>query len=445
MKASSRIARLLAVFSGVKIIIILCSLIRNKIIAVLVGPAGIGLIGLYNNMIDLVSQTSRLSMDQSAQRDLSQSSSARADATITVVRRWALWLGTIGTVLTCLLSPLLSMISFHGDLSHWPVFCLLSAVPFCYTFFCCVNAENQGLRRFRAVALSTLFGNVISLIVVIPVIFFLRLRSIAWVITIYAVIMALVTYFFRPRINQVIMSGKEVFERGKSFIKTGAQITVAMTITYATAYVFTLFINWYASTNVLGYYQAGFQIMNSYVGIIFTVLWMEYYPRLSANAHSPRRLSLFASHQTRLILTVLTPMLCLLIMFCDIAVRIIYSSQFLDITPYIALACVGVVLKTNSSCMAYVILARGDGRTYMFTEIFSSLFGLAVNTAGFFFGGFIGLGAAYIVWYGFYTVLVAVICRRRYGVRFTPNTWLITFAAFALTLLVATIRLFMPF
>lgn len=444
MKASSRIARILAVFSGVKVVIIVCSLIRNKFIAMLLGPTGIGLVGLYNNLMDLIAQTSRLSMDQSAQRDLSQSSLANTDVTITVVRRWALWLGIGGTVLTCALSPFLSIISFDGDISHWPTFCLLSVLPFCYTFFCCVNAENQGLRRFRTVALSTLLGNVISLLVAIPVIYFLRLNSIAWVITIYAVIMAVVTYFFRPHINKVIMSGHEIISRGKSFIKTGAQITLAMAVTYASNSLFTLFINWYSSTGTLGIYQAGFQIMNSYVGIIFAVLWMEYYPRLSANAHSSRRLSLFASHQARLILSILTPMLCLLIMFCGLAVRLIYSTEFLAITPYIALACVGVVFKTNSYCMAYVILARGDGRTYMFTEISSCIFGLTANTLGFVLGGFVGLGIAYIVWYGFYTLLVTFICHRRYGVKYTGGTWLLTGAAFGLTIIIAAIRLLIP-
>lgn len=434
--ASSRIVRSLGIFSGVKIIIILCSLIRNKLIAWFIGPVGLGLVGLFNGLMDLISQSSRLSMDQSAQRDISQSSVASADTTITIVRRWALWLGLGGMALTCLISPLLSLISFDTT-EQWPTFCLLSVVPFFYTTTCCINAENQGLRRFRPVALSTLVGNIVALLFAVPLILLLGIKSIAWIIALYAVVTGLVAFYFRPHINKVILPNSEIIARGKSFIKIGAQITLAMIVTQAATYAFILFLNTYASTDTLGVYQAGHQIMYSYVGIIFTVLWIEYYPRLSSIAHSPRRLSIAASHQTRIVLVALTPMLCILILFVNPAIRLIYADTFLGIIPYIVMCCIGVVFRTASYCLAYVILARGDGRTYMGTEITSSIFGLVVNIVGFILGGFLGLGIAYIAWYAFYTALVATICKRRYGVTLHSRTWVLISEALILTAVVA--------
>ncbi len=430
----------MGIFSGVKVIGILCSLVRNKLIAWLVGPAGLGLVILYNSILDLIGQSTRLSIDQSAQRDISQAASADAPRTVAVVRRWAVWLGLAGMAATCALSPLLSLWSFDS-FSHWPSFCLLSVVPLCLTISACITAENQGLRRFRAVAASNILGAVGGLALSVPLIVWLRIDSIVWIILVYGLFSFAGAWLYRPRLPRVAIPNNEVVAEGKSFIRLGARITLATIASQAFAYVFIIFLNTYASTDTLGIYQAGFTLMNSYVGIIFTALWVEYYPRLAAHAHSARRLSIAASHEVRLTLTLLTPCLCLLIVLVNPVVRIIYAADFLAAIPYIVVACVGVVFRATSWCLAYVILARGDGRSYLVTEICSNVIGLALNIAGFLLGGFLGLGIAYTVWYAIYTLLVAGVCSRRYGVRYTGTTTPTITIATVLTTLTASLYL----
>lgn len=436
---TSRIVRAMGVFSGVKILGILCSLVRNKLIALFIGPAGLGLIMLYNTFVDLISQLSRVSMDQSAQRDISQASDAQIPAVVAVVRRWAIWLGLAGTVFMCVTSPLLSWLSW-GTVDHWGAFCILSVIPLCYSYITCTNAINQGLRRFKALALANVLGTVTALAATVPLIIWLGIDSIVWVIVIYAVLSWAATWLYRPRIRRIVLPRPEIMRKGRSFIRLGAQISIATALSQVTAYVFVIFLNTYADTDTLGLYQAGFTVMNSYVGIIFMALWVEYYPRLSAMAHSTRRLSLAASHQTRLTLFILAPLLCLLAICAKPVILLVYSSDFLPITTYIRLCCIGVVFRTTSWCLAYVILARGDGRAYLVTETLSCFVGLAANIAGYLLGGFTGLGIAYIAWYVLYTCIVAIACRR-FGVRLSAPTWLVTTAATALTTITALLLL----
>lgn len=420
--AQGRIVRALGVFSGVRVVNILCSLIRNKLIATFIGPAGMGLVVLYNSVIELVAQSTRLSIDQSAQRDISQSSSEQSHLTIAVVRRWALWLGLAGSLIMCALSPLLSLWSFETT-DRWQIFCLLSVVPFCLTYNASVTAQNQGLRRFKALASSSLLGAFLGLAAAVPLILWLGIDSIVWIIVAYGVSTFLGGLLFHPRISRIKVPMREVVERGRSFIKLGVQITAAWTVAQLANYLFILYLNTFASTDTLGIYQAGYTLTNSYIGIVFAALFVEYYPRVSASAHSPRRLALAASHEVRLTLTILAPLLCLLIVLVNPVIRLIYADSFLQVAPYIVVACVGVVFRVTSWCLAYVILARGDGRAYLFTDICSSVVGLAANIAGYEAGGYVGLGVAYIVWYAIYTLLVGAVCRRRYGVRLSKNTF----------------------
>lgn len=437
--ASARIVRAMGVFSGVRIVGILCSLVRNKLIASLIGPAGMGLVILYNSIVDLIAQTTRLSFDQSAQRDISQASAAAAATTIAVVRRWTVWLGLSGSVIMCALSPLLSWWTFD-TMGRWPVFCLLAVVPFCLTYNASVLAQNQGLKRFKALASSSLAGAFAGLAAAVPLIIWLRIDSIAWVIVAYGLSSWLGAYLFRPRVERVHLDRQEIISRGGSFLKLGAQITLAWFAAQLCAYLFVLYLNAYASTDVLGIYQSGFTLMNSYIGIVFTALFVEYYPRLSAIAHSPRRLALAASHEARLTLMLLTPALCLLVILAAPVIRLIYSSDFLPVIPYIVISCSGVVFRVLSWCLAYVILARGDGRAYLKIEILSSVVGLAANIVGYNLGEFMGLGIAYTLWYAIYTVLVAVVCRR-YGVSYDARTRAYGVAAFAMVTTTALLYL----
>lgn len=437
--------RAMGMFSGMKIIGLLCSIIRNKLIAWLIGPAGLGLVTLFNSVIDLVGQTSRLSIDQTAQRDISQSSAENTPLTLATVRRWALRLGLAGMAAMCLLSPLISLWSFD-TFDRWPTFCILSVVPFLLTYSSCVTAENQGLRRFKEVALANIVAAVAGLVIVVPLIIWLRIDSILWLVVAYGVTSWAGAYIFRPRLAKTGITNAEITRRGKGFIRLGAQITLALFITQTLNYFFILYLNTFASTSELGIYQSGYTMMNSYIGIIFSALWLEYFPRISASAHSPVRLSLAASHEARMTLLLLTPLLCLLILLINPVIRLIYTSDFLPVTPYIILGAIGTIPHLASWCLAYILLARGDGRTFLVTEILSSVIGLALNIAGFFYGGFFGLGVAYILSYAIYTAMIGFVCYRKYGVRYSPQTWAVIAASFVTVSLVAVLSFrFSPF
>ena len=62
-----------------------------------------------------------------------------------------------------------------------------------------------------------------------------------------------------------------------------------------------------------------------------------------------------------------------------------------------------------------VILARGDGRTFLVTEISSGLVNLLLSMLLYRCWGFVGLGCAYVLWYLVYTGMVWYVYRHRYG------------------------------
>ncbi len=93
------------------------------------------------------------------------------------------------------------------------------------------------------------------------------------------------------------------------------------------------------------------------------------------------------------------------------------------ILPFISWGVVGSIPKAVSWCMAYTIIARGDGRIYVLTEGLDAVLSVPLCVFAYARWGFAGLGAAYIAWYILYAAIVGAVYYRRYGLRLTVSTW----------------------
>ena len=200
----------MGLFGGVQIVGILCSILRTKLVAVWIGPMGVGLFGIFNRALEMLNVGTNLSIRQSSVRDISQAASsdessenthAKSSALasiITAVRHWSLWLGMAGALITLALAPTLSKLSF-GDYNHIWGFVLLSAAVFLMAVTNGEYAVFQGTARLRRLASITMWGSLCGLAVSIPLFYFLRERSILPSIIAYAAACAIWACVLRNR------------------------------------------------------------------------------------------------------------------------------------------------------------------------------------------------------------------------------------------------------
>lgn len=406
--------RLMGVFGGVKSLSILCSLIRNKLMAIWLGPVGVGLVILYNSITDLVSVTSRLSMNDSSLPEVARADNDNAARISIIARRWMVGAGLVGALLMCAFSPVLSSLSF-GDSSHWLEFCLLASMPVLYASALSYQTVLQGRGLLDRLARANLWTALSGIAVSVPLIWWLREQSIVWVIMSYGICMFVSTYILRERMPRVQVSWTETFRKGSAFARLGLFMTLGIGMGYLANYLFVLFVNSYADTSELGIYQAGYTIVNSYVGVIFSGIILESFPKVSALVHSRRRLSLVVSHRIGTLAWVMIPFVGLFMACDELIVRIVYADTFLAMIPFITIAIAAVGMRMASNFLAQVILARGDGHIYFITETLSYVSCLIFNIAGYSLAGFYGLGVSYILWYTFYLAMTMFVYRRIYG------------------------------
>lgn len=413
MTASRRVFKALSIFGSVQMITMLCAVVRTKCVALWLGTAGIGVFGLYSSAIEVINNLVQLNIRQSGVREIASASPSRREMLVVVVRRLGGILGIVGAILTVVLSPLLSELTF-GDSGHTLQFVLLALAIFCNALIAGEQAVLQATQRLRRLALASLWGAVVATFVSILFIKFLGMDGIVPSFLSYAVVTAVAYYLFRKDVKWDSGPIKKTVIEGTPILKLGIYITAAAFTTVFAQYLFIVWMRHESGNEGVGLYQSGYTIITQYVGLVFTALAVEFYPRLSGVIDSRHRVSLFVRHEMLFLLWGLLGFIVLFINICPLIVKLLYDDSFISVTGYLSIASVGTVFKAISFVMAFVILAKGDGRIYLVTESVSSILYVLLSVAGYKLGGLAGIGVGYVIWYMLYTLSVFLVYHFRY-------------------------------
>lgn len=442
LSVSGKVLKTMWLFSWVQIVTIACSVVRTKLVAIWIGSVGIGLFGLFNNAIDTICVLTQLGIRQSPVRNLAAASTTdRIRIVAATIRRWSWLLGIIGAFLTLIFSPFLSQLTF-GD-SHYTLgFIILSAAVFLSSITNGELAILQGMDRLNCLARSTVYGSVAGLVVSVPLFYWLGESSIVWSILAYFVCNGIAVWLVRVKFpkTQTPIQQPNYFAEGKEFILLGIFMTISVFIAIAVNYIFMIYLNFAAGIAEVGEYQAGYTIVTKYLGLIFTAIGLEFYPRLSKVQHSRRRMSIFVAHEIKIALLVILPGATIMMSLDDVIIRMLYSSEFLPAAGYVNYALAGTALRAVSWCMAYTILARGDGKIYLVTESISGVCFLIFSYVGFNLGGLEGLGIASAAWYGAYTVNIGIVYLCRYKLKINKGIAFLILAVVLIIIMCAVVR-----
>jgi len=444
---SARIMKVMGLFSGVQGLNIICSVVRTKMVAIWIGSAGVGLFSIYNSAIDMVISLALLGIGVSAVRDISSHENLSRRLLVTaVVRRWGIILGIAGGLIMMTCSRQFSVNSF-GDTAHWPAFAILGVCVLMNAIASTNNAVMQGFRAYRALAKASLWGSITGLLISAPMFYWLGIDSIIPALVAFSAAAMVSVLASRPSIERPTerITARIMWTIGRGFIILGIYMTLSSFSTFGVNYLFVSWLSRATSVEEVGLFQAAFTLFNRYAGIIFTSISVEYYPRLANVAWSRTRTEVFVNHEATIVLWLLAAFISLFILFAAVIVKILYAPSFLEIVPLVTIGIIGTVFKGLSWCIAMTVIARGDGRVYLISELTSAALYLALNIVFYKAWGLTGLGVSYIVWYAAYCLIVWAIYRLRYGMRLSRNVITLTVAVTIVSSLMAVIALISPY
>lgn len=382
---------------------ILTGVVRTKIIAVFWGPSGVGILGILQTTMDLAFSITNCGISTSAVREIAASENLSEKKAIAIIfKKLSLFTGIVGTLLILCFAPFLSQLTF-GDKNFSIAYSILSF----YIIIRSINSLHlsilQGFHEIKLYANANVLGAILSLIIIIPIILFCKKWGESLLllsVTVASTTASLIYYSKFSNRNSVKLVQLNFGAVSKKLLKTGISLTIGGSILSVIVSLITrTFINTIGSIQDVGLYQAGWTIVNSYVGVFFVVMSTDYYPKLSSVIYNRSSTNKIYNQQILMSMALLLPCLILLILFLPLIVSLLYTKDFTLIIPFVKLSLLGVLFKAISYSISYVFLAKSSIKIYFLTELFSNILFIILNLLLYKYMGLLGMGISYTLGY----------------------------------------------
>lgn len=430
-----------SIYGGVQVITIIIGILKSKLTAVWLGPSGFGVLGVLNSTIALISSLSNLGLSSSAVRDISKVSAAEDNIQLSIVvkaiSRCVFFTGIFGALIMFGLSKYLSIWTF-GNEAYTVSYALLAIVILTTNIYSAQYAILQGLRRIKDMAIARILGSISGLIIIIPCYYLGGLKGIVPSLILSSLLALIISYFFTRKVSliNVKQTIRESWSVGQFTIKLGVVLMFTGLMGNLIEVIVKSYITISAGLDEVGLYQAGWAINTQYLGLVFTAMATDYYPRLSQSFVTKKISSVneIVNQQSEIALLVLSPLICGMLIFLPIFIKLVYSSDFLGASQITAFLLIGSLVKAGSWAVSFVFLAAGDAKTYFINEIIISLLMLVLFIAGYKMVGLAGVGIAFVISYVIYFVGVSYVAFKKYSFSFDYLFWKVLIVSIALCL-----------
>ena len=436
----SHVLKYTGIFGGVQGLNIVVSLVRNKLIAVLLGPNGMGLASLFNTTVNFISQATNFGISFSAVKHVSELFERGDEAAIAhfvkVVRAWALLTALIGMLVCVVVGPLLSDYTFAwGD--HTLHFILLAPAVGLMAITGGEMAILKGARQLRSLAVIQIFNVLAALVISIPIYYFYNQTGIVPVIVLMALTSMLLTIRHSYRLYPLQLNGANgVLGEGMAMVRLGVAFVVAGVLGSGAEMLIRSYLNVVSGDlDVVGLYNAGFMLTITYAGMVFSAMETDYFPRLSSVNSDVAATNLTVNRQIEVSLLIVSPMLAALIIGLPILIPLLFSSKFLPMVGMAQVSVFAMYIKAVSLPVSYLTLAKGDSVGYMVLEAIYDVLLVLLVIFGYGQWGLLGTGVALSLSYVFDILLVGAYTYWRYHYRVSMQV--LQYAAIQFTLGVA--------
>lgn len=422
-KSYRQIFKATSLFGGVQAINIIIAIIRSKFVAILLGPTGMGISGLLTATTGFISSLTNFGLGTSAIKNVAAAEATGDNQRVTVivaVLNRLVWItGTLGLVITVILSPWLSQITF-GNRDFTLAYIWISVTLLFQQLTSGKLVILQGLRRLEYLAKANLLGSIFGLIITIPLYYFWHLKGIVPAIILSTFTSLILSWYYsdKVKIEKVKITHKQTVKEGRDMLKMGFMLSLSGLIAVGASYIIRIFISNTGGVEHVGFYNAGFAIINTYVGMVFTAMSTDYFPRLSAVGDDNLKAKILINQQAEVAILILAPMLAALLIFVNWIIVVLYSVKFAEVSSLLLWAALGIYFKATSWSIGFIFLAKSESRLYFWNELIGNAYALLFNLIGYKLAGLEGLGISFMVAYFVYLIQVFIVTRLKYSFSF---------------------------
>ncbi len=404
-------------------------IVRTKALAVLLGPAGFGLFGLYGSIASLAQSVAGIGINSSGVRQIAvavgSDDTDRVAQTTIVLRRASILLGVLGAGLLAIFSRQVSTLSF-GTEKHAGAVCLLSIAVLFQLISGGQGALIQGMRRIGDLAKMSVLGALFGTLISIPMVYFLRENGVVPSLVGIAAMTIVTSWWYSRKIKIQIppMMASQVGREAGALLKLGFAFMASSLVALGVAYAVRVIVLRKLGLAAAGFYQAAWTLGGVYVGVVLQAMAADFYPRLTAKAHDDVACNRLVNEQARVSLLIAGPGVIGTLTFTPIVIALLYSAKFGAAVGILRWISLGAALQVITWPLGFIIMAKGRAALLVFCELAWGVvsLGLAWTCVNFF--GLNGAGIAFFGSYVFHVFLIYPVARLLSGFAWSPaNRW----------------------
>lgn len=404
--------------AGAQAATLVAAFIRSKIVAILLGPSGIGLVGVMTAFNGNISALASWGLSTSGVRLVAGSVGQDRERKRAAVRKFGLIVSAAGLLMTLALFWPATVTTFRDSGYSLEIFIAGMAVP-CLVASAMWSSLLQADGHVKVLAKAQALSALAGLLLGAPFIFLYGTIGIAFSLLLSAAIPAALTWRLARIHCPPAQEGADAVDI-KSMFKLGGGLVVVGVASQAAAYVVRLVIIRHYATHggdgleAAGYYQAAISIAGSLPAVVFGAMGTDFFPRVAA-ARDEKEAQLLSERQIEAGLLMALPMLTALLTMSDIGLRLLYDNRFDRAGPLLGWMIWGVFLRLLAWPLGYWMLARGSVNTVIIVESSSNLVMALLPFILVPVYGVIGAAYSFAVSYLVYALIMLMVSRARSG------------------------------
>ncbi|MFO1128788.1 MAG: O-antigen translocase [Rhodospirillales bacterium] len=415
-----------ALIGGSSVLTIAIGIVRAKAMAMLLGPAGFGLMGVYGSIADLARSVAEMGINSSGVRQIAEAvgsgDEARIAMTVVVLRRTAVVLGLIGLTLLVALAVPVSTVTFGSDAKAGAV-ALLGFVVCLQLISAGQGALLQGMRRITDMAKMGVLGPLLGTAVGIALVYTLGEEGVVPALMANAAAGLVFSWWYSRKVKVALptLTRPEVAREASALLKLGFAFMASGMLMMGAAYAVRTIVLRTEGLDAAGLYSAAWTLGGLYVGIILQAMGADFYPRLVGAANDDVKGNRLVNEQAQISLLLAAPGVIATIVFAPLVLHLFYSPQFAEAIEVLRWICLGIALRVITWPMGFIIVAKNRRLIFIVAEVAWTAVNVALTWLAVQRFGLAGAGIAFFASYVFHGVMIYTIVRKLSGFRWFPE------------------------
>lgn len=367
---------------------LIVGVVRSKVMAVLLGPMGVGVISQAFSFLTTASTVASLGLGVGIAKFIPLYEHEKKSLLI----KQAVLVSFLLHISISLLWIIL-IICFPGKISFMifstPIYARLLifvalAIP-CATLVYFVASVFISLGNIKAFTVSRVWGYLIGLVPMFILIYFWGVKGgfiqiflvafVGFIFALYYFLKVIPREFYLPKefheLSGLFPMGRRIFKYGLAMLATTALASFSILA------VRSIIIH-RIGTVANGYYQVLVAFSAYYLPFFTNALWGHFYPRINST-DSSAEVSKELNNTVRFLSIGITLCIVALLIFKRYLVLLVFSNKFLNAIPYMESQFMGDFFSLLSITFGCLILAKGKIRIYFLNALFTSIIFISLS------------------------------------------------------------------